>query len=86
MNTATKKTIKRHSTITSLCQIAARLNTLVLTVRDPQWTRKRLLGVCISVRAECIGRRLLGETLPPTLRRLTERAWAELCEKASVRS
>jgi hypothetical protein len=31
-----------------------------------------------ELRAECIGRRLLGETLPPTLRRFTERAWAEL--------
>jgi hypothetical protein len=31
-----------------------------------------------ELRAECVGRRLRGETLPHTLRRLTERAWAEM--------
>jgi hypothetical protein len=31
-----------------------------------------------EIRAECIGHRLLGKTLPPTLLRFTARAWAEL--------
>lgn len=31
-----------------------------------------------EIRARCLERRLLGETLPATLRRFTERAWQEL--------
>jgi hypothetical protein len=31
-----------------------------------------------ELRAECLARRILGETLPPTLRRFSERAWREL--------
>jgi hypothetical protein len=31
-----------------------------------------------ELRAECVGRRLLGQTLPASLRRLTARAYAEL--------
>jgi hypothetical protein len=34
-----------------------------------------------EIRAECIGRRLLGKTLPATLRRFTARAWGELQRK-----
>lgn len=36
-----------------------------------------------EIRAHCIGRLLLGETLPPTLRRFIARAWSDLCEKVS---
>lgn len=34
-----------------------------------------------ELRAECVGRRILGEKLPPTLMRFTARAWRELQER-----
>lgn len=36
-----------------------------------------------EMRARCLERRLLGETLPPTLRRFSERAWQHLQEKTN---
>lgn len=36
-----------------------------------------------EIRARCLERRLLGETLPPTLRRFSERAWQDLQEKTN---
>jgi hypothetical protein len=36
-----------------------------------------------EMRARCLERRLLGENLPPTLRRFSERAWQDLQEKTN---
>lgn len=38
-----------------------------------------------ELRAETMGRRLLGETIPPTLRRLTERSYQDLMWKVQQR-
>ncbi len=63
-------------------------NENVSSLLDRVAARHGLDSYCRStrreMRAECVDRRLLGETLPPTLRRFTERrAWQELRESGA---
>lgn len=62
--------------------IDARTSLMVSPLLDRVAARHGFTEYCRStrreLRADCIGRRLLGKTLPPSLRRFSERAWSDL--------